>query len=119
MTKTAAEVIREARNILFERGWHQGSLRGPGRSVCIESACRTADLFGEMHDEAWGAVRAAIDEEYGQGQPWWQLSPSWWNDHVAESLDDVLAVLDKAEKIAEAQEASSPPSPLVAQEAKT
>lgn len=93
----AAEVLREARNVLFERGWHKGGIEGTDGSLCalgaIDRAARGG--MGSQSDPFLAASRA-LQSVVGA------RSIGSWNDADDRTFDEVLEAFDKAEKIAEA-----------------
>jgi hypothetical protein len=89
-----SEIIREGRNQLFERGWHQGDLIGPGGSVCGEGAVRCASEASTAVTRALVFLGVAVN-----------YSPYFrWNDMPGRTFDEVVEAFDKAEKLAEAAE---------------
>lgn len=101
-----SEVIREARPILFERGWTQRMEMGPDGSVCLVGAIKAARW---EHDNSNGVhfterrvppkVRAFLKAALNVN------SIEHWNDMRERTFDDVIDALDKAEKLAEISEA--------------
>lgn len=100
-----SEVIRETRNVLFERGWHQGSLRGPGDSRCVIGATYAVI----------GIELPTNNETLNDTRDWMETLPvleaatapfrvSAWNDEEGRTFSEVIDMLDKAEKIAEQRE---------------
>jgi hypothetical protein len=111
-----SEVIREGRNILFERGWHKGGYEGPDGSVCVVGACRAA-LLGDAclptsHEQS-NDFTAIFDEALGGG--WREASE--FNDSPSTTFDDVIELLDRAEKIAEQHESARGEAPTSNQDA--
>ena len=98
-----SEVIREARNVLFERGWIQGALERID-GVCLRGAVMTAVRGSYLYlmDTDVCLVNAAEDIIGTQTGGW---SIPTWNDMGSRTFDEVIEVLDKAEKIAEQMEA--------------
>lgn len=101
--QTAAEVIREARNVLFERGWAQNAYTAGDGSVCIRKAIRLADARDAAQVEYRGSIARDCCEALSAalGDPS-VLAGLAFNDLPSTTFDDVLEVLDRAEKIAEA-----------------
>lgn len=96
-----SEVIREARSILFERGWHQGGYQGRDGSVCVEGACLLAleTLPGALSEaDTLSTIRAVLPSSF--------CAVFLWNDDEDTTFSDVIDVLDRAEKIAEEREAN-------------
>jgi hypothetical protein len=99
---TPAEVIREARNVLFERGWTQGRREADDGAVCLEAALSIA-ICGKPRFLCEGArgtqgviaaIEAAIDTD---------TESTWeWNDYYRRTFNEVIDALDRAEKLAEA-----------------
>lgn len=100
----ASEIIREARNVLFERGWHKGDTLGPDGSVCTYGALIAA-TGEEVQSESVRAVFADEDAtgfvERVIGAPIGQ-----WNDLPERTFAEVVDALYRAEKIAEREESS-------------
>jgi hypothetical protein len=96
----ASEIIREARNVLFERGWTQGELIAESGELCLEGALSLAET-GEIrylpYCGAVDAVMKALDVK-------WRDSLWGFNDTTGRTFDEVIDALDRAEKIAEAEE---------------
>ena len=98
-----SEVIREARSVLFERGWNRdGRYVADDGSVCIVGALQAVggDKSREPTWTAWTTCEGVV-LDLGC------THVARFNDHEAESFDDVLEVLDRAEKIAEQREAEA------------
>lgn len=92
-----SEVIRETKNVLFERGWKRGGFEGDDGTVCVYRALDIATRGPGISWDAYKAVVSALPEPH---------TGIWvWNDARVRSFDEVIDVLDKAEKIAEAREA--------------
>jgi hypothetical protein len=95
------DVLRKAKALIEERGWHRGSWHGPGGSVCLGRALEIATgveppyPFGLEDVDGYDEMVAATG--CGRGQL------TRWNDHPARSRGDVLAAFDKAIALAEAQ----------------
>jgi hypothetical protein len=97
-----SEVMREARNVLFERGWTKlpnalgwiPEEDAPPVPLCIEGAVRLAKGEPVIEDEK-PYLREAICERGGFGESPWE-----WNDRAATTFDDVIDVLERAEKLA-------------------
>lgn len=112
-----SEEIRETRNLLFEHGWTRGKGEADDGRLCILGAYQKARgkegahwsrVQWEPQNEAVRAIATAIgfdpDSYLGRIAP---ADAVWrFNDHYAESFDDIVDVLDKAEKIAETREAT-------------
>jgi hypothetical protein len=92
-------ILRKAKGVLLERGWHQGAycadplgLRGP---VCVEGAIRTVmsgDPYGNLLVGGVDALECLADLVGGST---WDCLPKW-NDDIAESIDDVVGLIDRA-----------------------
>lgn len=98
---TDAQIIRDARNLLFERGWNQGALEGDDGSLCVS-----------------GAVNAAVNAAcLGPVEPYFRVlrlfesvvsrEITGWNDAPERTFNEVIDAMDRAEKIAESREVSS------------
>jgi hypothetical protein len=92
----ASELLREARNVLFERGWCQNALEDEGR-VCAVGAVNVADHGCAQWDfENYGAsisARAALNAAAG-------TEIVAFNNTPERTFDEIVDVFDKAEKIA-------------------
>lgn len=101
-----SEVIREARNQLFERGWHQGGYEGPDGSVCMAGAVNAAltgrpRLLASESNATFAlidAVRAPLEAASDGHVP-------HFNDTEGRTFDEVIEAFDRAEKFAEQAEA--------------
>lgn len=97
MTMLASEAIREARTLLFERGWCQRSFgTGTGGPYCIHGALhhvvireRHKEWF-DMKEDVHAALRLALDGEIG----------ITWQDRDGRTFDEVIDALERAEKFA-------------------
>lgn len=95
---SAAEVIREARNLLFERGWTQHVTEDDDGHLCLIRALNLAagEGLGRVasiaHPGADKAIASAVDDRVAFG----------WNDEPGRTFGEVIDILDKAEKFAEA-----------------
>jgi len=95
-----------AKQILRERGWSRGGSQKSDSQVCILAACAAATglepyEWSDLDPEIVEPLRRIIEEQYGVPQrKWVPQTPSttaWiWNDDVAQSIDEVETVLDKA-----------------------
>lgn len=110
MTGTV-EVIREARNLLFERGWWKGDLEGPNGELCVEGALCVAKNGGmhgmithELLGPVWKAIEAASRARGISSKGDIPCGAFIWNDAKDRTFDEVIEVLDRAEKIAEQSE---------------
>lgn len=93
---TPAEMIREAKCVLFERGWHQGDSEAPDGSVCVRGA------LGVVADGcAWNLGMGTTALQYLR-EAIGRASIINWNDDPDRSFGEVIDALDRAEKIAEA-----------------
>lgn len=98
-----SEVIREARNVLFERGWTRRQLEHDDGSVCAMGALRIA-AYGAVL--GWGPeVESARDcliaadahlPDFITDEP----SVPAWNDYPGRTFGEVIDAFDKAEKLA-------------------
>lgn len=95
----ASEVIREARNVLFERGWYQGDFVGPDGSVCAYGALVVAEGMEVRKSNAdAGTCETDAADYFERAIP--VLSMFDWNDKPGRTLNEVMEALDKAEKLA-------------------
>jgi hypothetical protein len=95
----AAEAIREARNVIMERGWAQGSYKNSGGEVCAVGALlfvTRGRLNKQLHNDAYTALQKAIDLPHSD-------CISVWNDADSRTIHEVLDAFDRAEKIAESE----------------
>jgi len=104
------DVLRKAKALIEEKGWHQGAYQGPTGCLCVRGACYAAaglDLASPEFDSA-----AAMDAETAQYLLGEQVdvhllgSLAAWNDRPGRTKEEVIAAFDKAIALAE-QEASS------------
>lgn len=110
----ASELIREARNVLFERGWHQGYFTpidddtgepladdGP---VCIYGAIGC--VLGDVENK--GISTAAVDPFlFAVLDVEDDCEVTEWNDAQERTFSEVIDALDRAEKLAEQRECFS------------
>lgn len=89
---TAAFILRQAAGIIRERGWCQGKLFD-GIKCCVAGAMGQVSPVGDV-EEHWKARKILTD----------QIGPSWgeWNDVPSRTVDEVLEMLERAAKMAEA-----------------
>lgn len=103
---TEREALRRAKEVLLERGWYQGGYAegdlGGGR-VCVRGALGVA-VYGDPY---LGCVTAGPNHratlrlyQAGARGPGFAAHPhqhvSLWNDDVATSIDEVIAMIDRA-----------------------
>jgi len=101
---TPAEIIREMRALLFERGWCRHGLTNALDELCLLGAHNVATGM-QADDEiaaytqcfASGAISALV-EAVGCSGPYMLFI---WQDEIDRTFDEVIDLLDKAEKIAE------------------
>lgn len=99
-----SEIFREAKCVLFEDGWVQGSYGGGTEGRCIRGAISAvADRF-EIHERT-GAIPASCHEilitALGLDGIDTCLPGLAFNDAPGRTFDEVIEVLDRAEKVAE------------------
>lgn len=99
-----SEIFREARNVLFERGWgtgHWGTVDGDG-PVCLEGAVNCAAMLslGEMLVHSFAMNSPVLREACGG------LIPFSFNDSPERTFDEVIDALERAEKLALIREES-------------
>lgn len=89
----ASEVLREARNVLFERGWYQGYYYSfADDSVCLRGAVSVAHcgrVMGALYESPAIRVLERIIPE---------RNVAAWNDAPERTFDEVIDILDRAEK---------------------
>lgn len=106
-----SEVIREARNILFERGWHQGDLEGVDGSVCAAGALYCAAIGQPIPSAGNMALIHNSNEPFQYLiqalAPLVEGGVGSWNDVNGRTFDEVIDAFDRAEKIAEQREVLS------------
>ena len=108
---TAAEVLSKARDVLAERGWHQGDFaanRDGSGSVCAAGACSVAafgsptyiaEVFGPEAPEVQEALlllRGVVSDD--DHDPLSVIAH--WNDDPRRSAEDVSLALKQAEELA-------------------
>jgi hypothetical protein len=97
--EATVEVLRAAREYLFEHGWMQGEYEDEGGQVCLEGACRkplglptrASDDPDENDDETWAAAfnaEAAISRTLGIP------GVVTWNDDHDRTFDEVINAID-------------------------
>jgi hypothetical protein len=116
----SSEILRKAQEELKRRGWHRGEFAPHGVVAGLDCP------MDELPCCVWGAINAAVTgdprnweflgDDPGTNGPLRYLeraiqmialdgsearSAPWWNDHVANSVDEVLAGLEKAAVLAE------------------
>lgn len=98
-----SEIIREARNVLFERGWNQGDFLGADGSVCAYGALMAGEGLEVKRvldcDEAC-MTDAPEFLECVLPRPLGRIAIADWNDHEDRTFDEVIEAFDKAEKLA-------------------
>lgn len=107
-----SEVLREARNVLFERGWHQGDftpLDADDEPVADGPVCAYGAIGVVLGDVCCeGIDTTAVDPflfaALGVGR---DAEIPEWNDEPGRTFGEVIDVFDKAEKLAEAAEVAS------------
>lgn len=96
---TPAEVLAGARDVLAERGWHQGDYVGADGSVCLLGALRVAlgDRPTDYHWDykEWDAVAAPVRSVIAC------RAIDHWNDDPSRTYEDVVLALKRAEELAE------------------
>ena len=97
-----SEVIRGARNVLFERGWTKHYLHNSAGNVCLRGALMQATA-GRISWSVWDDISPA--ESIISGKLINGVNVAAWNNAPGRTFDEVIEVLDKAEKIAEQMEA--------------
>ena len=104
----AAEVLSKARDVLAERGWHQGDFAtAPDGAVCAVGACSVAaygmptmiaETFGDPDGETLlRLIRDVIcDSQYADPMS----TIAQWNDDPSRTYEDVVLALKQAEELA-------------------
>ncbi len=104
MTINAADVIRETKAVLFERGWYQGSAIGPDRSVCLVGATCVAEIRLGIRDTT---SRASAAGDYARAtlntcsRERGAIGSVTYNDEEGRTFDEIVDLCDVAEKRAE------------------
>jgi len=75
---TIATTLWRARNILEDRGWCTGALRGEQGAVCLMGAVQAAAPGSSRADDALGVLLDAIRRDFPEAE-----SVPHWNDHRA------------------------------------
>jgi hypothetical protein len=109
---TPAQVLRAAAGIIRERGWIQGTFGDvysadaeKPRRVCMFGACNVV-VYGDptgmpgcqAEEAVWPFLRDAIGTDR---RDFWYGTQ--WNDKRGRTVDEVIAVLERAAGLAEAQ----------------
>lgn len=114
--RKASELIREARNILFERGWYQGDFSPvdsdapfnyvPNAPLCVLGALTVAE-FGRIDENLYPKgecyLMLALSPRANWDDPASDVAE--WNDTSGRKFDEVVDLFDRAEKLAEIDEA--------------
>lgn len=99
----AAELIREARHLLFERGWTKFELEDENGHLCaigaLQSTVETCNC--DAYRTALHALNEASGLSCGRGGENCEHPIARFNDHPHRTFQEVIDVFDKAEKIAE------------------
>lgn len=93
---TPAEVLAGARDVLAERGWHQGGFMGQDGAVCAMGALRVA-CFGELLPGQFSTGLGAAHELLARVV---EGPIDWWNDAQGRTYEDVILALKQAEELA-------------------
>jgi hypothetical protein len=93
---SASDVIRETRNLLFERGWTQYGSVDPDGSMCVLGALTTVARTADRSSVE--AATAAVFEAVGRGC----TSVTSWNDESGRTFSEVVEMLERAERVADA-----------------
>lgn len=85
------ESLGKLRDFFETHEWCQGDLSKYDEDTDTRSWCLVGGVAtcGLRPYEVIGALNKALEPAY-------QHSLSWWNDHVAKTKDDVLALIDRA-----------------------
>ena len=85
---------REALRVLAERGWCKGRLESSDGRRCLVGAA-AAGVVGHQIDwmEVLGNIRAVAQEQFPERRA---VGVVDFNDHPDTTLEDVIAVLEKA-----------------------
>jgi len=107
--RTPADILREAKRLIEEKGWTQGTYARDSRGEACDWNGATALCFcaeGAMFAAA-EALRADAGAECAAGFLIEQVTPApsivAYNDQPGRSREDVIAIFDKAIALAEAQ----------------
>lgn len=100
---TERDVLRRAKEVLLQRGWHRGEfcsdLTGKAGRVCLVGALGVAvngQPFCDSNDGTVPAARVIRDQLGALGRAYGLVALPMWNDDEAGSIDDVIALLDRA-----------------------
>lgn len=92
---TTKDVLRKAKEVLLRQGWHRGgycaSYTDMSAPVCLRGAVNvvvTGNPF-ECHGSTTPSLRA-LEDALGD------MNIPFFNDEVAKSIDDVVALIDRA-----------------------
>lgn len=95
-----SDAIREGRNLLFEHGWNQGHAESDDGRICVLHSVLIPAHRGNPTCDITpflSALNAAVPT--GEGV-------TTYNDAHDRTFDDIVDLLDRAEKIAEQAEAN-------------
>lgn len=100
-----SEIYRNARNVLMERGWHQGDFTPLDEDGIPVTADGPVCLYGAVHVAA--GYEANTDEDVYAADFLSEFAKfgerddlGIWNDEPSRHLNEVLDVLDVMEKVA-------------------
>lgn len=100
---TNSETIREARRLLFEFGWCQHRLINEEGKLCLEGALGVAANGTTQGNVPQSLLQTVGKAAYPEGNPE-VFGVYIWNDAEGRTFAEIVEALDRAEKIAEAEE---------------
>jgi len=89
----ASEIAFKAADYIAKHGWCQGKLQDSEGKVCLEGAIMIVAGIAEIQSSEQAAstlIRELISTTGSRGPL------HYWNDHVAESAEDVILLLKQA-----------------------
>jgi hypothetical protein len=103
-----SEIIRKGRSRLFQHGWCQHSFQDTEGRLCAFGALRAAtstvpESFEDSLDLPTQRACLYLEKSIGPDKHWFPIVG--WNDEPGRTFSEVVDLFDKAEKLAEADEA--------------
>jgi hypothetical protein len=93
MSAETAKVLRDAAELIREKGWCQGDYEKADGAHCAIGAIGCSSIPAEQFFDARSALQDAVDQV-----PVWR-----WNDTPGRTVDEVLAAFEAAAQAEEAK----------------